>query len=109
MKMQKNPKKSLLEKLKKKMGIDVNDDKNSDNEDTSAAKRKRIYAKNNKWAEKKTRKVELAWIHEGKQVRKGRAGGTRILEGGTRILDVSKESKKADILQCARDLFFPNE
>ncbi|XP_049437634.1 uncharacterized protein LOC125891993 isoform X1 [Epinephelus fuscoguttatus] len=94
-------KQSLLEKLKKKMGIDENDDKKSDNEETSAAKRKRIYAKKNKWAEKKTRRVELGWIHEGKQVRKRRGGGTRVL-------DLPKESRKADILQYAKDLFFPN-
>ena len=94
-------KQSLLEKLKKKMGIDENDDKKSDNEETSAAKRKRIYAKKNKWAEKKTRKVELGWIHEGKQVRKRRGGGTRLL-------DLPKDSRKADILQYAKDLFFPN-
>ena len=94
-------KQSLLEKLKEKMGIDEIDDKKSDNEETSAGKRKRSYAKKNKWAEKKTRKVELGWIHEGKQVRKRRGGGTRVL-------DVPKESRKADILQYAKDLFFPN-
>ncbi|CAK6970324.1 uncharacterized protein LOC125891993 isoform X1, partial [Scomber scombrus] len=48
---------SLLEKLKKKMGIDVNDDTKSDHAETSAPKQKRSYTKNNKWAEKKTRKV----------------------------------------------------
>ena len=70
---------SLLEKLNKKMGINGNDDKKSDHE-TSAPKQKIIYAKNNKWAEKMTRKVELGWIHEGKQVRKCRGGGTRTLD-----------------------------
>lgn len=94
-------KQSLLEKLKKKMGIDGNDDKKSDHEETSVPKRKRGNAKNNKWAEKKTRKVELGWIHEGTQVRKRRGGGTRTLA-------VPKEAKKVDILQHAKDLFFPN-
>lgn len=41
------------------------------------------------------RKVELGWIHKGKQVRKRKVGGTRTL-------DVPKESKKADILQYAK-------
>lgn len=94
-------KQSLLEKLKKKMGIHDNDDKTSDDEETSAVKRKRTYAKKNRWAEKKTRRVELGWIHEGKQVRKRRGGGTRVL-------DLPKESRKTDILQYAKDLFFPN-
>lgn len=48
-----------------------------------------------------TRKVELGWIHKSKQVRKGKGGGTRTL-------DVPKESKKADILQYAKDIFFRN-
>ena len=61
----------------------------------------RLLLKKNRWAEKKTRKVELGWIHEGKQVRRRRGGGTRSL-------NVPKESKKDDILQYAKDLFFPN-
>lgn len=91
---------SMLEKLKKKMGIAVSDDENN-NQETSTETQKRHYAKHNKFAEKTTRKVELGWIHEGKQVRKRKGGGTRTL-------DVPKESKKADILQYAKDLFFPN-
>ncbi|XP_076876894.1 uncharacterized protein LOC143526112 isoform X2 [Brachyhypopomus gauderio] len=91
---------SMLEKLKKKMGITVSDDENN-NQETSTKRQKRHYAKCNTFAEKKTRKVELGWIHEGKQVRKRKGGGTRTL-------DVPKESKKADILQYAKDIFFPN-
>lgn len=91
---------SLFEKLKRKMGIDGNDNSTSDHDETSAPKWTRSYAKNNKCAVKSTRKVELGWIHDGKQVRKRRGGGTRTL-------DVPKESKKADILEYAKDLFFP--
>lgn len=90
---------SLFEKLKKRMGIGGKDDESND-EGTSGVKRKRSYAKRNKWAEKATRKIELGWIHEGKQVRKRRGGGTRTL-------DVSKESKKEDLLRYAKDIFFP--
>ncbi|CAI5671030.1 unnamed protein product [Oreochromis niloticus] len=93
-------KNSLLEKLKEKMGINENE-KKPDHEEAFVSKRKRTYAKNNRWAEKKTRKIELGWIHEGKQVRKRRGGGTRTF-------DVPKDSKKADILQYAKDLFFPS-
>lgn len=59
---------SLLEKLKKKMAIGGNDD-DTNNQETSTAKRKRSYAKHNKWAEKATRKIELGWIHK---VREGK-------------------------------------
>ncbi|XP_049325043.1 uncharacterized protein LOC111189939 [Astyanax mexicanus] len=99
-KTKESAKHSMLEKLKKKMGITVSDDENN-NQETSTKRQKRHYAKCNKFAEKKTRKVELGWIHEGKQVRKRKGGGTRTL-------DVPKESKKADILQYAKDIFFPN-
>ena len=40
---------------------------------------------------KDTRKVEIAWIHKGKQVRK-RTGG------GTRKVDVSRDARKSDLL-----------
>lgn len=92
---------SLLEKLKKKMGIDSNDETNSDQAQTTKSKRTRQYAKSNKWAEKKTRRIELGWIHDGKQVRKRKGGGTRTL-------DVPKGSKKSDLINYAKDLFFPN-
>ncbi|XP_061621361.1 uncharacterized protein LOC133473909 [Phyllopteryx taeniolatus] len=82
------------------MGVG-NEDNESDHEETTTAKRKRTYTKNNKWAEKLTRKVELGWIREGKQIRKRKGWGTRTL-------GVSKESKKADMLQYAKDIFFPN-
>ncbi|CAJ1069766.1 uncharacterized protein LOC119008776 isoform X1 [Xyrichtys novacula] len=59
---------SLLDKLKQRMGIGDTDD------NTNQEKRRRTYAKHNKWAEKPTRKIELGWIHESKQVRKRRGG-----------------------------------
>lgn len=52
-------------------------------------------------AVKTTRKIELGWIHEGKQVRK-RCGG------GTRVLDVNKNATKKDLLSHAKELFFPH-
>lgn len=45
------------------MGIGGNDDA-TNKQETSTAKGKRSYAKNNKWAEKTMRKIELGWIHE---------------------------------------------
>ena len=48
---------------------------------------------------KDTRKVEIAWIHKGKQVRK-RTGG------GTRKVDVSRDARKSDLLEIAKKLFF---
>lgn len=93
-------KNSLFERLKQRMGINENE-KKPDHEETFGSKRKREYAQNNRWAEKKTRKIELGWIHEGKQVRKRRGGGTRTF-------DVSKDAKKSEILQHAKDLFFPS-
>ncbi|XP_035984919.1 uncharacterized protein LOC110367624 [Fundulus heteroclitus] len=92
---------SLLEKLKRKMGLDGSDDTNLDEAETSNPKRKTQHGKSNKWAEKKTRKIELGWIHEGKQVRKRRGGGTRTL-------DVPKGSKKSDLINYSKELFFPN-
>lgn len=51
-------------------------------------------------AEKTTRKIEIGWFHEGKQVRK-RSGG------GSRTIDISKNANKCDILSQAKELFFP--
>ncbi|CAL9686254.1 unnamed protein product [Knipowitschia caucasica] len=90
---------SLLEKLKHKMGIDGKEDSEG-TEGYPAPKKKQSHATNNKWARKKTRKIEVGWFHEGKQVRKRKGGGTRTIE-------VPKETNKADLLQYATDLFFP--
>lgn len=51
-------------------------------------------------AVKSSRRIELGWIHEGKQMRKRSGGGCRVFE-------VSKNSTKTDILSHAKELFFP--
>ena len=51
-------------------------------------------------ARKKTRRIEVGWIHDKKQVRR-RAGG------GIRKLDVDRNYKKSDIINEALGLFFP--
>lgn len=56
--------------------------------------------KNNKMAAKTTRKIEIGWFHDGKQVRKCSGGGTRTIV-------ISKHAKKSDILSQAKELFFP--
>jgi len=42
----------------------------------------------------------LGWIHEGKQLRK-RSGG------GTRVLDISRDSTKKYLISYAKELYFP--
>lgn len=49
---------------------------------------------------KSSRKIELGWMHDGKQLRK-------CSDGATRVLEVSKNSTKKDILSHAKELFFP--
>lgn len=58
---------SLLEKLKHKMGINGKEDSN-EMEEAQVPEKKQSYALNNKWARKKSRKIEIGWIHDGKQV-----------------------------------------
>lgn len=91
---------TLLQKLRSKMSIG-NDLENSGHTESDAAQTPKAYLRNNKMATRKTRKVELGWIHEGKQQRKKSGGGTRKI-------DLPKESKKADIMCIAKELFFPN-
>ncbi len=90
---------TLLEKLRQKMGINYRTEAVDDSSENFETKRRR-HLKNNKMAEKITRKIEIGWFHEGKQVRK-RSGG------GTRTIDISKNAKKYDILSKAKELFFP--
>lgn len=47
------------------------------------------------------RKIELGWIHEGKQVRK-RSGE------GTRVFNISIDSTTKDLISHAKELFFPH-
>lgn len=88
------PKVSLLEKLQKKM-------KTASASFGETSQTKCVHSNSSKNALKSTRKIEIGWLHEGRQVRK-RTGG------GTRILTVSKDSTKEDLLKLAKDLFFPN-
>ncbi|KAK7886626.1 hypothetical protein WMY93_026247 [Mugilogobius chulae] len=64
-------------------------------------KREYSYALKNKWARKRTRKIEVGWIHEGRQVRQRRGGGTRTI-------NVPRDTRKAQLFNFAKDLFFPN-
>lgn len=87
-------KNSLFETLKKRMAIGGSDDE-TNNPGTSTAKWKRGNWKYNKWAEKATRKVEVGWIHEGKQVRTHKGGGTRALDVPKQLNKISCLSKKS--------------
>lgn len=50
---------------------------------------------------KSSRKIEFGWIHEGKYMR-------NCCGGGTKVLEVSKDSTRKDLVSHARTLFFPN-
>ncbi|XP_046704308.1 uncharacterized protein LOC124385191 [Silurus meridionalis] len=89
---------SLLEKLRKKMSTATT----SHEEETTEERRPTKKASYKRNATKSSRKIELGWLHEGKQVRK-RCGG------GTRILDISKDATKNDLMSHAKELFFPHE
>ncbi|XP_061575820.1 uncharacterized protein LOC133441985 [Cololabis saira] len=90
---------SLFEKLRRKMVTTSN--KDQDVEEYSVQPTK-VYLRNNKRALKMTRKIELGWIHNKRQVRK-RCGG------GTKLMDISKNGTKIEIMTQAKKLFFPNE
>lgn len=64
---------TLLEKLRQKMGINNRTEAGSSENFEPKCRR---HMRNNKMAEKKTRKIEIGWFHEGKQVRKRSGGGT---------------------------------
>ncbi|XP_030294806.1 uncharacterized protein LOC115594724 [Sparus aurata] len=92
---------SLLEKLRKKLKTaTAGQDEESEQEPWPAKSAKKPSRDCSKNAVKSSRKIELGWIHEGKQMRKRSGGGTRVLE-------VSKNSTKTDILSHAKELFFP--
>ncbi|XP_061194678.1 uncharacterized protein LOC133202815 [Saccostrea echinata] len=69
---------------------------------TSKAKKQKTHMARvgNKSANKNMRKVEVGWIHGGKQVRTPRGGGARKL-------DLPKFYKKDEILEEVKPLFFP--
>ncbi|KAK7138439.1 hypothetical protein R3I94_010191 [Phoxinus phoxinus] len=94
---------SLFEKLRRKMGtLTSNKDTDQDFQEEHSMQPTKIHLRNNKRAVKMTRKIELGWIHDKKQVRKRNGGGTRVL-------DISKKATKTEILSQAKKLFFPNE
>lgn len=65
-KVRKTLKETLLQKLRRKMGIGQED--NQEQLDEEPGPSSTPYMKNNKVACRKTRKVELGWIHDGKQL-----------------------------------------
>lgn len=93
---------SLFEKLRRKRDTKRNTNKNQVSKEKNSTLPTKIHLINNKRALKMTRKIEIGWIHDKKQVRK-RSGG------GTRVLDISKTATKTEILSHAKKLFFPNE
>jgi hypothetical protein len=68
-------------------------EKRSGSENTDQPKKKVV-------ARKTTRKVEMGWVHEGRQVRKK-------LGGGTRKFDIHRNACKNELLEYAKTLFFP--
>ncbi|XP_039663394.1 uncharacterized protein LOC120563341 [Perca fluviatilis] len=90
---------SLLEKLRKRMRTSTASHSEDSGQEPWTARK--VRANPSKNALKTSRKIELGWIHEGKQVRK-RSGG------GTRVLDVNKDSSKKDLMSHAKELFFPH-
>ncbi|XP_053288829.1 uncharacterized protein LOC128449596 [Pleuronectes platessa] len=89
---------SMFEKLKRKMYTKSNKDRHQDSEEEHS----NMHLRNNRRASKMTRKIEIGWINDKRQVRKRNGGGTRLL-------DISKTATKKDILSHAKGLFFPNE
>ena len=87
---------TLFEKLKERMKI--GNPKTSDEIDHPVARKEKKMIGNTR-AAKPNRKIELGWIHHGKQVRQKSGGGTRKLT-------VPKETTKDDLLSMAKDLFF---
>ncbi|XP_061191652.1 uncharacterized protein LOC133199847 [Saccostrea echinata] len=102
----KKPKSSILQTLRQKMGVRGKESLSSSSSDegpsTSKAKKQKTHMARvgNKSANKNMRKVEVGWIHGGKQVRTPRGGGTRKL-------DLPKFYKKDEILEEVKPLFFP--
>lgn len=89
---------SLFKKLKKKMGTMSNKDSDHGFEGENTVQPTNMRLKSNKKAWKTTRKIELGWIHDNRQVRK-RSGD----------IDIDKNATKTKILSQAKKLFFPNE
>ena len=94
-------KQRLLETLRQKMMLRnrrVGEEEDDRERDFFTQKN---HLEGNKNAAKSSRKLELGWIHEGRQVRKKNGGGTRSV-----VFD--KTTTKQDILIKCKTLFFPN-
>lgn len=89
---------SLIEKLRRKLGKKEKKRKNSDSDEEQRSITKSTSFKKS-W--RKTRFIEIGWIHKDVHVRS--KGG-----GGTRRVSVPKNYKKENILEKAKELFFPN-
>ncbi|VEN64120.1 unnamed protein product, partial [Callosobruchus maculatus] len=90
-------KKGLIDRLRSRMINTKKRRQTSDSSDEENKTKNQMFEKNTK----KTRQIEIGWIHQGKQVR-------TKLGGGTRKTDVPKTARKNDILKIGKDLFFPN-
>ena len=102
------PKSTILRALRQKMGIQGKDSQSSSSSDEgpSTSKPKKptgpqMARMGNRSANKNLRKVEVGWIHKGKQIRTPRGGGTRKL-------NLPKFYKKEQILDEITPLFFPH-
>ncbi|XP_069125428.1 uncharacterized protein [Argopecten irradians] len=91
----------LLNRLKRKMSLRKDEETNKSGDEESAKRKLSKHLCGNKHAQKKPRKIELGWIHNGKQVRTVNGGGKRTIE-------IDRNAKKEDILSHAKSLFFPN-
>ncbi|KAK5600472.1 hypothetical protein CRENBAI_019728 [Crenichthys baileyi] len=69
----------LLQNLRRKMGIDKVPEEPDQEQSEATHTHPKAYLKN-KLAVRKTRRVELGRIHEGKQQRKKNGGGTRRVD-----------------------------
>ncbi|MGH0153509.1 UNVERIFIED_CONTAM: hypothetical protein FKN15_024784 [Acipenser sinensis] len=83
--------------MKLKPSLTATEDSSDDDKHSQCNDRKL----GNKHAAKSTRKIEIGWIHNGKQVR-ARGGG------GTRRISVSKNIDCDGLLKIGKDLFFPD-
>ena len=101
----KGKKRNLVETLRERLGIEkrANDEttKAADCSSKSKTKSKNMARPGNKNARKKTRQVEMKWVHEGKDI-------TRKQGGGLRKLAVNTDCNKAELIEIGKNLFFPH-
>ncbi|XP_057203027.1 uncharacterized protein LOC130562169 [Triplophysa rosa] len=91
---------NLLEKLRKKMKLGHASNISEDtSEETGSGTRGKLLI-GNKNACKNRRRIEIGWLHNGKQVR-ARCGG------GTRKVTVQKTMCCDDLINLGKELFFP--